>query len=112
MPRDRSASGDALYPLWPEYCKPMSAVRIRDRAGLAEVQAGASVEPEIPLFCRCWVALSFDAFAVCLFAWSVGDCRAPLSLGRITRDSEVGYLAIRGEIAPLSLKRRTASQHS
>jgi len=51
----------------------MSAVRIRDRTGLAEVQAGARVEPEIPLFCRCWVSLSFDAFAVCSFAWSVGD---------------------------------------
>jgi hypothetical protein len=27
----------------------MSAVRIRDRTGLAEVQAGARIEPEIPL---------------------------------------------------------------
>ena len=90
----------------------MSAVRIRDRTGLAEVQVAARVEPEIPLFCRFWVALSFDAFAVCPFASSVGDCRAPPSLVRIARDYEVGYLPIRDEIAPLSLKRRTASQHS
>jgi hypothetical protein len=49
MPRHRSASGDALCRHWPEYRKPMSAVRIRDRTGLAEVQAGARIEPEIPL---------------------------------------------------------------
>jgi hypothetical protein len=64
MPRDRSDSGDALCRHWPEYCKPMSAVRIRDRTGLAEVQAGARVEPEIRLFLSLLGALSFDAFAV------------------------------------------------
>ena len=50
MPRDRAAASDALCRHWPEYCKPMSAIRIRDRIGLAGVQAAARVEPELSAF--------------------------------------------------------------
>jgi hypothetical protein len=64
----------------------MSTVRIRDRTGLAEVHAGARVEPEIPLFCRCWVSFSFDAVAVRPFAWFVRDCRGAAKPWAVLRE--------------------------
>jgi hypothetical protein len=47
MPADRSAANAALCRCWPEYRKPMSAVRLTARIGLAEVRAAARVEGEL-----------------------------------------------------------------
>jgi hypothetical protein len=50
LPSNSSVALAVLLQHWPEYRKPMSANRLAARIGLAQIQASASVEPELRAF--------------------------------------------------------------